>query len=200
MRRRCYHQAMFLLTKPDRKKIEEFLDSQRGEPFSYPEPGASRVSAPPGYNVDHNRAKVGHGRESFSKAKACLNNWKMFDLAWAQLFPTRAPIEAGTIVGVLIYHLGFWSLNASRIVYTIDTPEEVERYGFAYGTLSAHAEEGEERFTVEYHHQDQTIWYDLYAFSKPGHVLAKLGYPISRMLQKRFARDSLAAMKKAVAA
>ena len=106
----------------------------------------------------------------------------------------------GTTVGILVRHFGFWSLNAARIVYLINEQDSLEMFGFGYGTLSGHAERGEERFTVEYHHSDDAVWYDLCAFSQPKHFLAKAGYPISRLLQKRFARDSLKAMPDAVRA
>lgn len=56
------------------------------------------------------------------------------------------------MVAVLIRLYGWW-LNTSRIVYVIDDEEgdagAVRRFGFAYGTLPAHAEAGEERFCVE---------------------------------------------------
>ena len=71
-------------------------------------------------------------------------------------------------------HFGFWSLNACRIVYTIDEEGPVVRFGFAYGTLPDHAEQGEERFSVEWHHEDGTVWYDILAFSRPNHPLASL--------------------------
>src|SRR6266542_2299273 len=64
-------------------------------------------------------------------------------------------------------------------------------------TVSCHAEQGEERFTVEYDVQTEEVWYDLFAFSRPRDPLARFGYPFSRHLQKRFARESLAAMKRA---
>ncbi|HBN77914.1 MAG TPA: hypothetical protein DD473_19310 [Planctomycetaceae bacterium] len=35
------------------------------------------------------------------------------------------------------------------------------------------------------------------AFSKPNHILARLGYPVVRRSQKRFGRDSAASMYKA---
>ena len=53
---------------------------------------------------------------------------------------------------------------------------------------------------VEWHHDDGSVWYDILAFSRPNHALAKLGKPFSRALQKRFARDSKRAMAKAAAA
>jgi uncharacterized protein (UPF0548 family) len=47
---------------------------------------------------------------------------------------------------------------------------------------------------IELHGKDDSVWYDIVAYSRPNHLLAKLGYPITRSLQKRFARDSLRAM------
>jgi len=48
-------------------------------------------------------------------------------------------------------------------VYVIDETVPVRRFGFAYGTLPAHVEQGEERFSVELH-ADGAVWYDLRAF------------------------------------
>ena len=74
----------------------------------------------------------------------------------------------------------------------------MKRFGFAYGTMAEHAESGEERFTVEWDRDEDTVWYDILAFSRPRQMLARLGYPLSRLLQKRFAEDSKAAMLEAV--
>ena len=104
----------------------------------------------------------------------------------------------GSVVGILVRHFGFWSLSACRIVYVVRGTGETEMYGFAYGTLPAHAERGEERFTVEHHLATGEVWYDLYAFSKPAHLLAKVGYPLGRSVQKRFISESKRAMVKAV--
>ena len=118
-------------------------------------------------------------------------------MPWVSLCWPETPIEPGANVAVLKSHLGFWSLNASRIVYVIQERGRIEKYGFAYGTLADHGEIGEERFTVEFNQDDQEVWFDLYAFSRP-RIAARLAYPFSRILQKRFARDSKAAMYRAV--
>jgi uncharacterized protein (UPF0548 family) len=89
-------------------------------------------------------------------------------------------------------------VNACRIVYVVDVQGPVQRHGFAYGTLPEHAESGEERFTVEWHEADAAVWFDILAFSSPQQLLARLGYPFARKLQKRFARNSAAAMQRAV--
>jgi uncharacterized protein (UPF0548 family) len=198
--------AVFLLAKPDRRQIARFLAAQRSRTFSYREVGASRrgtsttPAAPPGYQLDHNRVQLGEGRAAFARAVDALRNWKPFDLGWISAHPDTAPLEPGITVAVRARHFGFWSLNACRIVYAIDEEGPVVRFGFAYGTLPDHAEQGEERFVVEWHHEDNSVWYDLLAFSRPNHPLARLGKPVARRLQQRFARDSKRSMAKATAA
>ncbi|QIN81757.1 DUF1990 family protein [Rubrobacter tropicus] len=146
--------------------------------------------------MDHSRVRLGEGEEVFGRAVGALFAWKMFDVGWARLLPEDARVEVGATVGVLARHYGFWSLNLSRVVYGIEADGPVRRRGFAYGTLPEHGESGEERFTVEWH-EDGSIFYDLYAFSRPAHPLARLGRPFARGLQRRFARDSLRAMVRA---
>jgi uncharacterized protein (UPF0548 family) len=188
---------MFCFRKPGPESVREFLTSQKDQRFSYEHAGASRTEAPSGYVVDHNRIQLGEGRAAFERAKNAVKQWRMFDIPWIELFWPDTPIEEGATVAVAASHLGFWSLNAARIVYTIEEQGTLERYGFAYGTLPDHAEMGEERFTVEFHPDDETVWYDLYAFSRP-HTLARLAYPYTRALQKKFASDSKKAMQAAV--
>lgn len=189
---------MFLLHEPSQAAIERFLSAQREQSFSYPEVGASRKQSPVGYDIDHNRAMLGSGNESFAKAVAAIRSWQMFNFGWCRIYPRNAPIQVGTTVAILIKHFGFWSLNACRIVYVIEEQGPLQRYGFAYGTLTEHGEIGEERFSVEWRQEDGTVWYDLYAFSTPGHVMTKLSYPLSRMLQRRFIKASKMAMIGAV--
>ena len=190
---------MFLFKEPSEKAIYRFISSQKDLPFSYEEVGASREGAPPkGYTVDRYRVKLGEGPEAYERAKESLRTWRQFNLGRVQLFPPDAPIEVGTTVGVLVRHYGFWSLNTARVVYLVEEVGEVERFGFGYGTLPGHGERGEERFSMEWHCEDDSVWYDVFAFSRPKHLLAWLGYPLARALQRRFARDSKKAMGESV--
>jgi uncharacterized protein (UPF0548 family) len=175
--------------------IREFLAAQGGRPFSYAEVGATRDGAPPGYDADHHRARLGAGSEAFERGKAALARWEMFRLGWVELCWSDAPIAPGRAVAVLAKGWGLWWLNACRIVYVIDEPG---RFGFAYGTLPDHVEMGEERFLVERDPADDSVWYDLFAFSRPHHFLTRLAYRATRGAQKRFARASLRAMQRAV--
>jgi uncharacterized protein (UPF0548 family) len=188
---------MFSLFKPRTDSVRAFIAAQNDRQFSYEQVGASRATAPGGYVVDHNRVQLGVGRPTFERGKDAVRQWKMFDMSWLELCWPNVSIERGATVAVVVHHLGFWSLNACRIVYTIEEGGAIEKYGFAYGTLLDHSEMGEERFTVEFHAENETVWYDIFAFSRP-RPLARLASPYSRALQKRFAEDSKMAMKRAV--
>ena len=189
---------MLLLAKPNGETIRRFLETQKNAEFSYAEVGASRSGSPSGYNIDHNRILMGTGAEDFRAATRAVQHWRMFDMPWVELHPRNTPIEPDSTVAIVVRHFGFWSLNAARIVYVIGEGGDIDKFGFAYGTLAEHAESGEERFSVEFHHESGEVWYDLFAFSRPNHFLARLGYPLSRMLQRRFAQDSKQAMARAV--
>jgi len=184
---------MFLLRQPSGETIRGFIASQRDLPFSYSEVGATKTTAPAGYNIDHNRIRLGEGRETFMRASDALSKWRNFELGWASVVPHGSPLQTGTTVAVQAHTFGFWSLNACRIVYTINEDGPVERFGFAYGTLPDHAERGEERFTIE-RLEDNSVWYDILAFSRPQHWLVRLGFLLGRRLQRRFGSESLATM------
>jgi len=109
-------------------------------------------------------------------------------------FPPDSQIATDQVVAIVARVLGVWSLNAARIIYVIDEPQ---RFGFAYGTLPGHVELGEERFSIE-QTEDGSVWYEILAFSRPRHVLTKLGYPVVRRLQKRFGLESAAAMRRGI--
>ena len=185
---------MFLLSKPTEQEIRQFLSSQLDQHFTYPDPRMLELPVPRGYTADHNRIRLGDGPQVFSRAVEAINRWEMFNIGWLHLCWPDAPIEAGSGVVVLAHHLGFWSLNACRIVSVIDEDVDSRRYGFIYGTLPDHAERGQERFTVEWRLKDDSVWYDIFAYSRPNLLLARLGYPVTRLLQKRFALDSMKAM------
>lgn len=121
--------------------------------------------------------------------------WKMFDLGWVELIHPPSPVEPGQTVLILAHTWNLYSLSASRVLAMIDSDDgETQQWGFCYGTLQDHVERGEERFTVEYHPRDSSVWYDILAFSRPQHPLARIAYPLSRAAQRRFATDSKAAM------
>ncbi len=190
---------MFTLFEPSENEIENFLAAQRDLPFSYEEVGASQDEIPSGYPINHRRVQIGNGADVFASAKNAIRNWTMYRLEWTRLFPADAPIAVGGVVCVIVNHRLCWSINPCRIIYlTEESGGEIVRYGFAFGTLPGHSEEGEERFTVEWNRADDSVWYELLAFARPHHILALVGFPFVPLFQKKFARDSGCAMREAV--
>jgi len=184
----------FPFRKPSEGELEYFVSGLSQSHYSYPDVGATAKSIPPSYSIDHNRIRLGNGTECWTRAVDAIRSWEMFNIGWTQVCWPDVPIRAGTDVAVLIRHYGFYSLNGARVVYLIDEDDLVKRFGFAYGTLQQHAESGEERFLVEWDQQDDSVWYDLLAFSRPAHLMTRLGFPLARALQRRFAADSKARM------
>ena len=191
---------MISLRRPTTETVRAFLASQSGLDLSYPEVGATATQSPSGYTVDHTRIWLGEGEIVFTAAKAALGRWEQFNLGWVQAWSPDDSIKAGGLVGVTGRSLGLWWLNACRVVYVVDERDNpVTKFGFAYGTLPEHAESGEERFLIEWDRAGGSVWYDILAFSRPKQLLARLGHPWVRRLQRRFGRDSAKAMSRAVA-
>jgi uncharacterized protein (UPF0548 family) len=174
---------MFLARHPSADRIQRFLDASRELPLSYEPAGIVRDNLA-GYRFDHSLVAVGHGAADFERAKAALLAWKQFDLGWVKTYPQNAPVTVGTVVGVLIRHLGFWSLNGCRVLYCL-------------GSLPNHAESGEELFEVFIDPSTGDVMYRIRATSWPQATLARIGYPIARALQARFRSHSVEAMKRA---
>lgn len=188
---------MWSFARPSAPRVEAFLAEQTKLDFTYPHVGATaREEAPAGYDLDHNRVQLGDGQAAFDAACDALRGWRQFPAPWAFAEPAGTPLAAGSVVAAVAQAFGVWWLNAARIVYVVEEQTPLRRFGFAYGTLPGHIEEGEERFLVEWR-VDGSVWYDLLAFSKPRHPLVRLGYPLARRVQRRFARESLAAMRRA---
>src|SRR6476620_5831733 len=137
---------MFLVRRPSSPQIARFIEGSRALSLSYQPEGLARGGAD-GFRVDEQIVPVGSGTAAFARAVTALTQWRHFELGWVELFPARAPVAPGTVVAVAIAHLGFWSLNGCRVVYSTSEAGG-SRFGFAYGTLANHAECGEEIFEV----------------------------------------------------
>lgn len=191
---------MFLIGKPSNEEINDFIAAQSDFSFSYAEVGETKThAAPEGYPINHLREKLGDGERTYQKAVGALRSWQMYSTNWTELHPKNAPVEKDEIVVMLVNHLGFWSLNPCRVVYSIEEESpQLRRNAFAIGTLPAHSEAGEERFTIEWNKQTGAVYYELYAFARAHNWLAKIGFPFVPLFQKRFAADSYKAMSAAV--
>ncbi len=188
---------MWSLTRPSEDAIRAFIVQQSILPPTYAEVGATATTPPAGYDIDHNRVQLGSSRAAFDAACAALRRWQQFPASMMIVHPPDAPLQVGYTVALLARVTGIWWLNATRIVYVIDEATPLRRFGFASGTLPGHVEQGEERFCIE-HHADDTVWYDILAFSRPRYWMTRLAYPLARRMQRRFAEESKATMVRAV--
>jgi len=187
------------LRTPGSARVERWLEGLAGAAFTYAPVGvtASDGLAPASYFRDHTRVELGWGEDAWAAAKAALASWATHDLGWLVIVPAR-PVqrEGGAFASVLrVGGLVWWA--PCRIVYTVDEPD---RRGFAIGTIGPHPEAGEERFMVSRDPGTGAVHYDLLAVSRPRHWAPRLCLPWTRRLQRRFAADSSAAMRRAVTA
>lgn len=198
---------MFYLREPSQAEVERVLAGCAGAPLTYGAVGATRDTPPPGYHVDRYAVELGRGADVFEAACQAVRAFAMYPRPWTRVHRAFDEPHAGAEFVAVIRHLGFWSANPCRIVYVIDQVDDGadgapawQRYGFALGTLAGHAETGEERFEVYRDTRTDVVGYSVVAFSRPRALLARLGAPIARALQRRFGRDSRRAMVQAVIA
>ena len=188
---------MFRLTIPTAATIENQIAAARELPHRGPQfltiqSGLQSLRLPFAYAHDQSQTCIGHGEAAFAAAKRGFAQWAMFDLGWLRVANRSAAIVVGQIVAVEAHSLGLWSTNLSRIEQVVDTPNH---FGFLYVTTTMHVEQGEERFLLEFDPATGDVWYELEAVSRPQNALARLGLPVTRAYQHRFARESHLRMK-----
>ena len=183
---------MISLTRPNAGRLQKLREACRTLPLTY----APRGTPPAGWVVDRNRIGLGRGRETFERACAALRAWVPLRLGWVEPCWPRAGVAVGEVVGTLARYAGVWWVNPCRIVAVEDrtTPEGRRRFGLSYATLPGHVARGEEGFTVEWNPADGAVSYEILAYSRPALWVARLGHPLMRRQQRRFAADSLRAM------
>jgi len=192
---------MFSIARPSQTAISAFLERGRTLSLSYGPIGIARARAVPGFDVDETTAVVGHGDADYQRAVSALVAWKHMNLGWLQLYPPEPSIAIGTVVATLVRHWGLWSLNGCRVVYGVEEATGVySSFGFAYGTLTDHAERGEEIFQVKLDRQTLEVAYTVRAASQPRALAAKVAVKTVRSLQERFRRESCEALRRAIAA
>jgi len=136
---------MFLLRRPSSQQITRFLDGSRALPLSYQSEGLTRAGAD-GFRVDEQIVPVGSGAAAFARAVTALTEWRHFELGWVQL--CRVLDSTGEAGG--------------------------PTFGFAYGTLTNHADSGEELFEISFDRHSGEVSYRIRAVSRPRATLARL--------------------------
>lgn len=154
-------------------------DWLRLQPLTYSDMGSTRGGLPSGYNHLHREAVLGSGQVAFRRAVEALFGWELQRRAGVRVVTSVDQVAEGADAFLL---LGFGRLAIRapvRVVYVIDEPR---RKGFAYGTLPGHPESGEEVFVVELRPTDVVVC-RIAAFSKPATLLARMGGPLTSVIQ-----------------
>ncbi|MBU6340078.1 MAG: DUF1990 family protein [Bacteroidetes bacterium] len=171
------------------------IDRLKNLNWNYPNIGGTcKGESPRGFDRDHVYIFLGEGPAIWEAAKTAIRQWIMFPKGWTSIFPKNALQAPGQDLFMTARILGIWWVNPCRIVYTID---ESDVFGFAYGTLPGHVERGEELFSVE-RMPDGSVFYHIRAFSRPSRWYVRASYPLARIFQRKFQRESQAAMFKFV--
>jgi uncharacterized protein (UPF0548 family) len=182
--------------QPSPALLRRFVAEQAAKDLTYRQVGATQSDLPPGYVHDRESADLGpFDAATFDRAVTALTSWQVQAGAGLHVFP-RDPVHVGdTFALVVRLPPGAYALAAGRVVFVLDEPG---RRGFGYGTLPGHPEQGEEAFAVV--RRGDRMYFEITAFSRPRHPLARLGKPVSRLLQRQTTRRYLAAMHAVVSA
>jgi uncharacterized protein (UPF0548 family) len=151
---------------------------------TYPDIGATlRGEFPPGYAHDRRAVVLGSGRAAFERAVTGLQGWRAHRLYGMSVHPASAPIRSSATV-VLTLGRPVALAVPCRIVGVIEEPA---RWGFAYGTLPGHPEEGEESFVVTMADSGE-VRFEICAFSRPTNAVVRLSRPAAVMMQEGYLR------------
>jgi len=184
---------MFSRRSPSDDALAKVVSGQRGLPFTYAAVGATRGELPSGYHHDRRSVTLGPDEgDRFERASRALARWGPQRGAGLRVYPADPVAEGLTFALVIRLPVAGVMTAAGRVVYVTDTPTE---FGFAYGTLPGHPEEGEEAFVVA--RADGEVRFGIVAFSRPRHVLARLGAPVTRRIQVQVTDRYLEAMRSA---
>ena len=176
------------LARPSDGVLARLVVRARDEAFTYAEVGATAATIlPDGYNHDRAMVSLGCGSEVWDKAQEAVRTWQGHRYAGATVSPADATLDPGTVVITSLRVGPLFVMAPCRIVYATTEPD---RFGFAYGTLPRHPEQGEESFHV-LRDKSGAVTFEIVAFSRPADALARLGSPLARAIQQRTTRRYL---------
>jgi uncharacterized protein (UPF0548 family) len=174
---------MFVLFgRPSDDRLAGILAEVRDTPLTYAEVGRTlgRAGLPEGYHRVSEERALGQGEEVWRAACAAVRGWALHRGSGLRVVPADPPIAVGTEVVTDIAVAGPVHVVATcRIVEVVDEPD---RFGFAYGTLRTHPEQGEEAFVVQ-RDEDGVVRGVVTAFSRGNGPLMRLAAPVVRRQQ-----------------
>jgi uncharacterized protein (UPF0548 family) len=183
---------VFSLRRPSPSDLGSVVATQADCELTYADHGATADLMPGGYHHDQWEADLGRfDQAAFDRLGAALLGWQVQRGAGLSVYPA-GPVRPGLTFAFWFRLAGIYVTAAGRVVYVTS---ETSRRGFAYGTLPQHPEQGEEAFHLV--REDSRMLFRVTAFSRPRHPLARLGAPVSRLVQLHMNQAYLRAMRSA---
>lgn len=141
------------------------------------DPAASIWSPPAGLRVHESHTPVA---ASWEEAATRVLAWGVKTRSGFRVSPTRGRLELGDR-----FHL-IASIGPFRVrepVEVVAVVEEVDRVGFAYGTLEGHPVSGEEAF-IAWRDSSGQVWLTLRSVTAPSRGVWRLAFPILLVVQR----------------
>jgi uncharacterized protein (UPF0548 family) len=183
------------LRRPASDDLAQLVVSGCADSLTYEPVGMTALAtAPPGYRLDSTSCLLGRGDHVFEAAADTIRQWQVQKGAGIVVLADGPPRVGQVVAMSAPLPIGYIDL-ACRVVDVVDSGE---RFGFAYGTLSVHPQQGEESFTVSRQSNDD-ITFEIVAVSRPRNPVARAFSPIARRLQHAATARYLDAMKAAIA-
>ena len=173
------HRCVFRVGRVSAEQLRAIARAAEDASPTYADIGATLTpSLPPGYRHDRYELSLPDRPDAFEIAAEGLRRWVAHTSAGLRVEPHGAPMEGATVA--VAAPLGpMTAVAVCRVVAVVD---ESDRFGFAYGTLPGHPESGEETFLVE--RSDSGVTFTIVVFSRPAEVIARLGGPLTRAIQR----------------
>lgn len=166
---------------------EQRAAALRAAPLTYPRL-ESWEDAPPGYR--HLEESLRLRRRDLDGAARDLFAWRVHERAGLGVHASGTAAQPDAVVEL---RLGAGPLGIRIPCRVVEVVDEPDRKGFAYGTLPGHPESGEERFVLD-RQPDGSIRFTVAAVSRHASALARLGGPVSRVVQEQMTRRYLRAL------
>lgn len=177
------------------KNTQDALDREhkliQDRKLSYEEVGATKLALPKGYTIDRYSLILGKGSEIFNKSIKGYKDGVSHRGAGLTITPKDFQFIEGASALFSMKIGPFTLVFPDRIVYMSQTENE---FKCAYGTIEGHPESGEELFSITLKENEDVV-FEIICFSKIVAPLARLGYPVSRFLQKRMTNIYLMSLK-----
>lgn len=129
-------------------------------------------------------------RRDLAGCIADLSGWQVQARSGLAVAASELTLRPGTDV---LLRLGRGPVCVRAACRVIAVMEESDRWGFTYATLAGHPEEGVESFLVE-RLVDGSLLFTVSARSRPSSALARLGGPVTHLVQGAITRRYLRAL------